>query len=345
MARLLSESFERGDLYQFDSATGNAQIKTVQSTYPVPNGIRYLELASSGNNVTKSVSGTEFYIGFYVLFQVTTQAATFFRWFNGATELGSIRTNALGQLEAYTGAGAGTLKAAGVTVLQAGNPTHTLYHIQVHVKLDDAVGTIQVRLNDVSVPLEIDFNGDTKPGAETTITSFQWIAAVGAGFYYYDNIIINDTTTASDNTWPGIVKFDTMLTTGNGFYFGNWTKNSGSAADYTYVDDNPNDGDTTYLFTTVTNTYASFSMADQALANVTYKALLTHAIARKDGGTAKLAVGIRDNDNNVNYVSGLKDLGVSYGIVTERRLTDPSTGIAWDSAGINATEALIISTA
>lgn len=336
MARLLSDSFEltgTSSFYNWDTVVGPPFISTIS---PI-DGLRSLRNTTGAGYIGKNVSTTELFVGFYwqpdAAFVSDTQPVIAFYGASGI--LGALHVSILGS--AYVKVGAATV-ATGPSIVIAS----TTYHIQVRYKLDNAVGAIQVKLNDISVPYEIDFSGDTNPGVDAAITQVRLYGIDGSRI---DNVIINDTSGAADNTWPGIVKFATLTAIGNGNYSGGWLKNSGSAADYTYVDENPNDGDTTYLYTTVTNTYASFSMSDQSLTNVTYKALLTHAIARKDGGTAKLAVGIRDNENNVNYVSGLKDLGVSYGVVTERRTTDPSTGTTWTSGGINATEALIISTA
>jgi hypothetical protein len=223
-----------------------------------------------------------------------------------------------------------------------GTGTHTLvndtlYHIQVHVTIANAGGVLDVKLDD---NVEITFVGDTQPGADTTVTRYRWTSVSTS---YFDSLTINNTTGAIDNTWPGILRFQRMLPTGPGNYVNNWSRNTG-ANNWDAVDEVPHDSDTTYLFTTTANLYESFSMADHTLTNAVFKALLTAAIAKKDSGTVQLALGIRDNDNSTDYFGANSTLGTSYGVVEERRTVDPSTGVAWVAAGLNATESLIVST-
>jgi hypothetical protein len=213
----------------------------------------------------------------------------------------------------------------------------TTYHIQVHIQIADA-GIFQVKLDDNQV---INFSGDTKPGADTTVDIFRWGGINGV--CRWDSLTVNDTLGAADNSWPGILRFQRMLPTGPGNYVNNWSRNAG-ANNWDAVDEVPHDSDTTYLFTTTANLYESFSMADHTLTNVIFKALLTAAIAKKDSGTVQLALGIRDNDNSTDYFGANSTLGTSYGVVEERRTVDPSTGVAWVAAGLNATESLIVST-
>lgn len=343
MARIFNDSFEHGTLVRWTSASGVASASSpINGTY---------RLSTGGGPVSKSITAlSEFYLGTYFRPDIYTSVGidSVILWQSGSRYLGALALTVDRRLNFYTinhGVNV-TLVATGTTVLTLGS----VYHLQIRAKIDNAVGAFECKLNDI---VEISYvNQDTQPGSETTVNNIFLgsIIVPGSGWagtssWSFDDVVINDTSGVADNTWPGIVKFARLTATGNGFYFGNWNKNSGVADDYTYVDEVPHDSDTTYLYTTVTNVYASFSMSDQALTNVTYKALITSAIARKDSGTAKLAVGIRDNDNNVNYIGTAADLGVTYGIVEERKVVDPSTGTDWTSSGINSTEALIISTA
>lgn len=330
MSRLLTETFELGVMYRFSSYN-----TTITTANPL-DGARALNIgANQYADISLPSSYSELYIGFFSAFNPTSTPMAVVRWQNGANELGRLQMDYVtGKLQIYVN---NVLVATGSSTINFTITSDPKYHIQVHIKIALA-GNIDVKLNDIS---EVSYAGDTRAGF-TNIDKFRFGLGHN-GVFILDDIVINDTSGVLDNSWPGILKYQTMLTTGNGFYSGNWQKNSGSAADYTYVDENPNDGDTTYLYTTSLNTYASFSMADQAISNATYMALLTEAIAKKDSGSVKLTVGIRDNENSTNYFGVTSDLGVSYGIVEERRTVDPSTGVAWTSGGINATEALIVS--
>jgi hypothetical protein len=301
----------------------------------VLDGLRCLQFSNGSEFVDLTTSVTEFYTGFF--FRTTSAAGTFnfFKWENASTGavLGVLNINPGTQrIEAYTGAGA-VLVGTGTHTLV----NDTLYHIQVHVTIANAGGVLDVKLDD---NVEITFVGDTQPGADTTVTRYRWTSVSTS---YFDSLTINNTTGAIDNTWPGILRFQRMLPTGPGNYVNNWSRNTG-ANNWDAVDEVPHDSDTTYLFTTTANLYESFSMADHTLTNAVFKALLTAAIAKKDSGTVQLALGIRDNDNSTDYFGANSTLGTSYGVVEERRTVDPSTGVAWVAAGLNATESLIVST-
>jgi hypothetical protein len=232
------------------------------------------------------------------------------------------------------------LVVGGVTVATGSsiNNSFTVYHYQVRVKIANAGGVIEVKRDDGTEVLT--FNGDTQPAANSTIARVQWTSP---NVSVVDACVINNTTGAADNGYPGILRFQRMLPAGPGFYVNNWSRNTGST-NWEAVDEVPPDSDTTYLFTSSANIYESFSMSDQTLTSVNYKALLTAVIAKKDSGTVQLAVGIRDDDNSTNYYVANSPLAASYGVVEGRQTTDPSTSATWTAAGINATQALIVST-
>ena len=85
-------------------------------------------------------------------------------WFNGSTEMGSLRRNATsGKLELYTGTS--TLVATSNAAI---NQT-TWYHFTVYVYIADAGGFIKVYLDNDLVTAFVEFSGDTKPSTQTQI--------------------------------------------------------------------------------------------------------------------------------------------------------------------------------
>ena len=335
MARLFNESAEAGHSLRFTTFSGGIG---AASNVAIPDGgitldgNRMIKIDASQASVDIG-STAEFYGAFFFASLNIAGAANIFAWKNGATTLGGIKLNAATHvLELYTDNFI-TLVASGTHALT----NNTAYHIQVHVKINDATGVIEVKLDNNS---EASFSGDTKPGADTLVTSYQWLASTQS---YFDNMILNDINGSIDNTWPDVVRFRALTPTGPGFYVNNWSRNTGST-NWEAVDEIPNDGDTTYVFTTTANIYESFSMSDQSLVNANYMALITSVLAKKDSGTVKIALGIRDDDNNTNYWGANSNLGTSYGVIEERRTVDPSTGVSWTSTGINSTQALIDST-
>lgn len=329
MSRLFTESFEAGHLLRMPGTTS-----AIATASPM-DGLRYLVTPSGTGAGVGFTASDELYFGFFFRRDVGTaagQAITF--WVNGATFLGGLQFDGSGHIQVYTGTS--TVVATGTDALVNG----TLYHIQVHVKIHDTLGVIEVKLDDI---LKITFNGDTKPGADTTINGIGY-NVLTTGQNSYDTLTINNTSGSVDNSWPGVIRIQRKLVVGAGTYVNNWSRNTGST-NWEAVDEVPPDDDTSYLFTTSANIYESFSMAADALTFVNYKALITSAVAKKDSGTVQLAVGIVDNENAVNYWGANSAVGTSYGVVDSRMTTDPSTSATWTSGGIKAVQALIDSTA
>lgn len=329
MSRIFTESFEAQHILRFTASNSPSIV-----TGSLIDGVASLNL--TGNQYVEKLfsSGTsEFYSGQFIMPTVSASQIQFIQWRSGATELGRIQQNIITKvIEAVVG---------GVVVASssAGLVDSTIYHLQVHLLIaDGGSGVLQVKKDDTIV---INYSGDTKPGADATIDTIRWGGINGT--CRYDTLTVNNVSGAEDNSWPGVVRIQRLLPAGPGTYVDNWSRNTG-ASNWQAVDETPPDSDTTYLFTTSANIYESFSMSDQSLTSVNYKALITSAVAKKDSGTVQLAIGIRDDQNSTDYFGANSPLGTSYGVVEERRTVDPSTGVAWVSDGINSTQALIEST-
>jgi hypothetical protein len=327
MARIFTESFEPQHFLRF-SVISSPSINTGS----LVDGIACMVLSGSQYaEKTFSTGLSEFYTGCFIRPVVSASQIQIIQWRSGSTELGRLVINTVTRvLDAVVN---------GVTVASSTQALvdSTIYHVQTHLQIADA-GVLQVKLNDTQV---INYAGDTKPGADATINTIRWGGINGSADW--DDLTVNDTTGAEDNSWPGIIRIARLLPSGPGTYVNNWSRNTGST-NWEAVDEVPPDNDTTYIFTSSANIYESFSMSDQSLVNVNYKALITSVVAKKDSGTVQLAVGIRDDQNSTDYFGVNSALDVSYGCIQERRTVDPSTGVAWTSTGVNFQQALIDST-
>ena len=326
MARIFTESFEGAHLLQW--GTGNDYQLTNAlnldgSTWCGTSigGARYGDFSVTANS--------ELYIGMYYYGGMVN--AFPIQWFGSGGQLGYLYVdNATKELRVFDG----TATYGSGEILTAS----TVYHFQVRIKIDNTTGILQVKLNDVLV---IDQqNIDTQVGAVTQIDMFR--IGLDSGASAEDAIWVNDTSGSTDNTWSGIRRFVVKPVVGPGFYVDNWSRNAG-ASNWEAVDEIPPDNDTTYLYTNSASTYESFSMTNPAISFANFHALRTMAVVKKDSGTVKLAVGIRDLDNSTDYYTAGQDVGVSYGMVYDRRTTDPSTSLSWTQAGLGQVQALIIS--
>jgi len=339
MSRLLTDSFELDiefpEFHPRWTATSTGFARPGIDATSLIDGVRCVSFGGPTAFLYKDIdSVTEIYAAMWFRFIAAPNTlGSFFLW---QTTTGSVTLGYVGVQNSVlvVSADGTTVAATGTRSLTAG----TNYHMQVYVNYAD-VGSIVVKLDD---NVEITYAGDTKPGVIADITR---VAITGAtsNTTYIDTICVNSTAGTVDNSWPGVVRMKLLTPAGPGTYVNNWSRNAG-ATNWQAVDEVPNDGDTTYLYTSTANVYESFSMTDPGLTSVNYQALITSSIAKKDSGTVQLAVGIVDDDNATNYYVANSALGTSYGIVEGRLTLDPSTGSAWTPSGINATQALIVST-
>jgi hypothetical protein len=215
---------------------------------------------------------------------------------------------------------------------------NTVYHCQIRVKLNGASSIVQVRLDDTLV---IDWTGTLPAFVMDRVMTHSCGASYADtnGSMYLATIIVNDTVadTCGNDTWTGIRRLKLQNISGAGTY-SQFTPDP-AAPNYQNVDDVPNDGDTTTNYALSSGLMDSFPVSPNGLnaLQVTYKSWFEEVIARKTGGTFGIQLGVRRA--GVDYLSGTTlPLGVSYDVFDAVRCVDPSSLIAWDSAGLDATE-------
>ncbi len=362
MARVITETWEGAHMYRFGNLVAtfgtNSSIVTVGGSFGgfILDGARHLQMNGYDQFWTLPVPAqNEYYAGFFfndrkpqhvfnanVFQSQSTGNHCLIGWGNTADltltgGMGLVRINPLTQfLELNIGAGRGVLAAVSTQAQPiTGN---TSYHLQVHAFIDPVNGIVQVKLDDVLV---IDYSGPTGTGS---ITNF-YLFSEGGSFadnaidtgIERDALVVNDTTTAADNTWTGIRRFVVQNVTGPGTY-AQFTP-FGDAPNFNCIDDLPHDGDVTYNYALSSGLKDSFPCSPHGLdvAHTTFHAWFQEAIARKTSGTFKINLGVRRA--GVDYYDAVShDLGVSYDVYDSRRGSDPSSLVAWTGAGLDATE-------
>jgi hypothetical protein len=320
MTRIFTDGAEMGDVLFWDYQ--NLSINTV------PRSGTYNYSTTYGNFPYKTISPlSEFYIRYG--FKYTYIYDGGITWAYDATTIGRL-VNAGG----------------GLSVAQVGTTTvgttitpfvqNVWYLIEIHVKLDNTSGILQVKINGVP---EVDYAGDTLPDANTTVNRF-YIYDWGGE---WDDFALNDTNGTIDNSWCGNGHVVKITPSGSGTT-NNWL-NSGSvsgSANYLYVDEYPNDGDTTYVYLSG----SSLGVQDQyAMSAFTsgcgvIKRIFPECRAKKL--TADFDEYIKVGylpEGGTDQVSGSSVLTTSYArIVGTSASANPVTGLAWTDSDINALE-------
>ncbi|MFA6690740.1 MAG: hypothetical protein WCR98_02035 [Saccharofermentanales bacterium] len=246
-------------------------------------------------------------------------------WRSGTTILGglTINSDSLGY-KVWTGD-----KATQIGSISAGYQQSNFILFELRVKLDDAVGVIQIKINGSQV---FDFSGDTKSGTETTIDNvlFSNSAVYSPGSYFYwDDIIICDTFGPYMNSWPGGAKIEALRPTGAGAY-SQWTPSSEN--NWECVDETP-PSMTDYIESVTTGHKDSYVMEDIIADAISVKAVVSRYWGG-GGGQIKSLLRIGSTD----YVGSAIDVPISFSYADEIRYISPATSNPFTKSELNGLE-------
>lgn len=329
MTRLFMAGAEAGSVDVF-----NAGATCVVSTDQKRTGAYSFEfhLTYADHTLPASVSEIYMRMGLYptqfgsagtgTLLQVRDSAGDvqLYIYIDGTTGLMSVRRASV----------SGTLLATGAVVISL----NQWVCLEFYIKIDNAPnGRFVSKVNGVT---DIDFTGDTQQSALTNLRAIRLMYATGTQYTYgyLDDIAINDTAGAVNNSWIGRGGIYGIVPEGVGTYTdlhasaGNaWDCiNEVPPDDADYVYDDTVDQKSTYALAALTPTTGTIDCI-----NVIMRAKLDAA------GTGNIARLIRSNGTD----SQGADVGLDTSAKTIQEIieTDPSGGGAWTVARVNALEA------
>lgn len=224
----------------------------------------------------------------------------------------------------------------GSTVIASYNSvfyTNTWYYLEIMATIASSGGLCQVRLNGLTV---INFTGTTKNGGTgTTIDAFElgsWSA--GGGQCYFDDLYICDNTGATNNTFLGDVRIQTLLPTAAGS--STQLAPTGSANNYANANDVP-DSTATYNSSSTVGNRDTYAMGDLLASTGTILGVQESLHAFKtDAGSASMKAALLSGATLAyDTPQNLGDTVAWSGAVRE---VDPNTSTAWTTVGVNAVE-------
>lgn len=283
------------------------------------------KLSTAGNAVTIGEDNT--YTRFYFLFD-TLPAASDEIIFDSVTSTAAskfeLRINSAGQLVAYN-AGLAAL-GTGATVLSAS----TWYRIEVRVGTGIS-STYEVLINGVS---ELSGTADTLLAQNGRSRFGKTINRNGNSVsFYYDDA-------AADNAnYPGPGAIEAMFPDSDGSST-TWTIGAGTGAEWEQVDESPNDGDTTYLASTLgVGDASSVGLESSAIAGVSgaIAAVKSVFIRKRAGATngnilLRLRSGVTTSNSGSHATTSAYDIG---GILF---LVDPADSLPFDTSDLDGAE-------
>jgi hypothetical protein len=317
MARIFIDGFEAGQDDLWD-AENNANV--VSSTGLDMDGDYCLDINSITEYVEKNITADdEMYAA--VLWRPTNNASSkvSISFYRDGTLLVAIQRNATSDLiEAYRG----------TTLIDTGSisvPYNATYLIEVRVKIHDSAGRVQTKIDGVS---DIDFTGDTKPGADTQFNRVRLGHTAGGNYSYayFDNLILDDAA------WIGDTNIQAVVPTAAGNSTG-WTPSAGSnyacvdekpASDVDYVSINANDVSDTYTTGDMTGTINSV------------KCVQIQSRTKTDGSPTPTKIKLVARSGGTDYLSSGEAVSASEKALCNLWETNPADSAAWEEADVNA---------
>lgn len=335
MARVFTEGFEFGDLLFFNIIDVSASAATGANVRSGTYSLRFYSLAG-GPYCTKVINEMdEGYFRFAFRYDKAPSLPPLtgiFRWRSNSTELGSLWINtALGALQLYVGTNP---VATGTLPIRV----NTWYLIEVRVKISDAGGVLQVL---VDGDLDVAYTGDTKPGTATTFNNFMIGCPASGVEMIYDDLALNDTSGAEDNSWCGDGQVLVLKPTSDVAGAVQLMGSDGNQVDnYALVDDVPPDDDASYVYGSIVGERDLYELEDFTPVGVDILRIWMEARAREtvaDGGQIALVL----KTYGVEYTSADIDLLTTYTkqVVSEEFKLNPDTGAVWNSGELNALQA------
>jgi hypothetical protein len=264
------------------------------------------------------------YVG-WALQSFLSSAATFLTFQNGNNIMYQVGINSAGFVVVYNN--------ANVIVGTSAYPIafSQWYYLEASLVVDNTIGSIIVRAHNVPI-VTITGIDTTYGGAYTVFDRICWYSG-----QFFQDVYINDDTTASNNTFEGEITSRHFVPTADGSLV-QWTPSAG--ANFENVDDAvPGfDFDGSYNEANSVGLRDLFTKpAVTLITGQTIKAVQVTALARKvDPGTRKLAL-VTKSGATVN-LSPDKDLATTYGEFRDTLVLDPATGLPWTLAAVNAAE-------
>ena len=225
--------------------------------------------------------------------------------------------------------------AVGASIVATSAPNvwalNAWYFLQLRASIANAGGNIQVWLQGTKI---IDFTGDTQSTANNYVN--QWQLSRNNNNTDLANVIIYDEVGNAPNARTPETRIFADLPTGAGAATA-WTPSAG--ANWQNVDEQPNDGDTTYnsAAAAALDDLYGFPAGTIPGASVVYAVAHEFDVRKDDAGTNDVDSLIRSG--GTTYAKGTP-VGLTSTWQRFRAVwdTDPATGAAWTVANANAAQ-------
>lgn len=327
MARLFTDGAESGDMLRWNSY-GNASATTSQKRTG-----NYSYYGGDWNaNLLKTLPSTytELFVrvAIRVLTANTGNGSTLIAFKSDGNQTVNMRLIAFGnpgQVGVYVG---NTLVATANIVIASGE-----WHVWEIRVVIGAAGSITLKYDGAQV---ITYSGDTRNGQSSVNQVF---FNGTSSSVWFDDIAINDTSGATDNSWCGDGGVLAALVPNGAGNYTDLIASAGSA--YACVDEIPQNGDTDYVYESTVDKKSTFTMTDVAglPTGASIARVWTEVVGKQSAADGdKIATLLRSGTTDAQGSD--QNLTLAYNrFVCAEHLTDPADGTAWTTTKLNAVEA------
>lgn len=231
--------------------------------------------------------------------------------------------DANGAVRGRLGGGNGSLQVSSANGVIS---VDTWHFFEIWSSVADSGGRYVVDIDGVNV---IDFTGDTRNGgSDTTVGSVYWGRLATGGW----NWELSDLRISNDNTMLGPTTVWLHLPDGAGNTTG-LSQEPNTGDNFEKVDENPPDGDTTFVYSTTEGDYDLYDLTGLPAGTWDVLAVQTTLNARaSDGGSKFIRPVIRSGGSQT--VGTSRVLPASYTSIMEVFENNPVTTNPWDAAEI-----------
>lgn len=322
---------------KYGASSGSFTISNANSRRATGQGIG----SSSGTFDKTGLSASSWVIGFAGFTNTSFAAGNFIiENFEGATRQTCLQIGASGVISMTRTT---TVLATSIQALA----TSTWYHIEWKFTCSDSISadSCVLKVNGVEW-INLAAATDTRNGGAAGLINTMRFAVGTQHFIRMDDLYILDQTGSVNNDFLGDCRIDTIFPNGAGRY----TQLTGAGSspqpsNYQNVADSTPDSDSSYNFSDTAGNRDSYAMeSPPSLASETVKGIQVSAFAAKDdAGARSLKVGVLSESGSpsAEALDSGTALSTSYTFLKKVQETDPVTGAAWTSSGINAVQALV----
>lgn len=247
----------------------------------------------------------------------------------------------------YAGGSVIFVSRNGTTLATQSAPTLTpgvFYYIEFKATIGPGTsGSYAVRINGATVAgipdatgVNTSFSGSSSAN-QLVLANAQ--TGINPGFNIWDDLYVCDTAGSVNNDFLGDVRIIGILPDGGGTNT-NWTigGTSPAATNYQSVNENPSNGDITFVSSNVIGTTDTYNYAALPAAASQILAVVSNPTIRKDdAGTRSVVTRIRSGGTEADSPTSV-GLIPTYSMPEMIMEVNPVTGLAWTLAEVNAME-------